>query len=212
MPPLGWKKKRYGPRASTKAYATKVIDTLKTKVNRLTAAIDKKRKDNVAAGTIDYNGAINPVSATIQGDTFTDRDASEIKVTSLIFRGEWTIPSGNMNMRTIVFQDSSNQGTPPTVADVLNVTGSARAPNSPYVFEQKSRFKILADKRYALSSNNDKIHPFKISISGDKLAKVHYTGSGSTPLKGAIYLLNISDQTGAALPAINVDWEMNFEG
>lgn len=170
---------------------------------------EKKYADLSYSGSIDYNGAINLITNIPQGSDVGNRDGNSILVRSLNFKQVWRMTgTTDTNVRTIIFLDTSNTGSAPTVTDVLQYVGSVTAPLSPLQVDHLTRYKILRDFKYILSTND------KSSREIAQYIKLYFhekfTGPNATDIyKNAVYVLNISDKI-ASLPTVEAYHRLGY--
>lgn len=158
--------------------------------------------DIASSGTVDYTtGAIVSLNQIAIGDDISQRTGQSILVKYISFRGIVYRNSANQNetFRIMVFRDTSNQGTAPTLANVLQANGSAYTPLSNLNLTFKDRFKILYTTTLTVSATNAE-QVFKGYIRLQKHVK--FDGSTATDYqKDSLWFLICSDQTGANLPS-----------
>lgn len=144
--------------------------------------------------TISYNGDVTLLSGMAAGDDVGNRDGNSVLCRSLHFRAD--VSGNGMNTsnvtRCIIFLDKMNQGTAPTAADILAITGSANAVNSPLNVDHITRYTILLDKLFTTSVNGSMRFSFKKYIK--LYHHLKYTGtSASDVYTNAIYVLWLTD-------------------
>lgn len=177
---------------------------------------EKKYRDTVITGNIDYNGAINNITDISQGDTTTTRNGNSILAKGLMVR-YWCKPdvaspsaTSQALLRVLIVQDTMNLGTTPTVSDVLEYTGSINGVLSPYKYVNANqyRFKVLYDKTHSLNGgsanhNND----VKIVVNDH----IKYTGTAGTDEgRNQIYAIQISDQVTTNTPNFNGVFRISY--
>ena len=96
-------------------------------------------------------GGVVLLNGCARGDDIGERDGRQITMRSVDIRMEiqpvGTATSAH-SLRVIIFVDKQANGTAPTPANVLAVTGSAEATVSAHNLEYRNRFWILSDKVY----------------------------------------------------------------
>lgn len=96
-------------------------------------------------------GGVVLLNGCARGDDIGERDGRQITLRSVDIRMELQ-PIGTATsphaIRIIVFVDKQANGTAPTPANVLTLTGSAEATVSAQNLEYRNRFWILSDKVY----------------------------------------------------------------
>lgn len=171
--------------------------------------VEFKFHDVDVAPTPDSAGTISNLSLIAQGDGPSTRDGNSILLKSIYLRLRATINAAATNtvVRCILFTDYQQQGTLPTVANVL--TGDIDTPLN--IVDYPKRFRVIRDFMFSLSNSGDKIYHKDYYI---KMYKHHikYDGSGATAAEqrtGNIYLLLISNE-GANTPTLNVDSRLRY--
>lgn len=85
----------------------------------------------------------------------------------------------------------------PSVATLLEFSGTAALITSPYLEKYRHSYRILHDKVYTtsatLSYNGDIIRPFKVAIPANKLIKSRYDNAGNMT-GGSLWMVVVSDQ------------------
>lgn len=143
---------------------------------------------------ISYNGDVTLLSGMSAGDDVGNRDGNSILARSLHFRADITGNTTNTSnvTRCIIFIDKMNQGSAPGVSDILAVTGSSNAVNSPLNVDHITRYSIILDKIWTTSVAGTQRHVFKKYINLYKHIK--FTGTGNTDVyQNAIYVLWVTD-------------------
>jgi len=186
-----WKSKKSGA-------SNKRLDKLERKVQHLDNAMDRKEFDQAVGGLIDYVGSVNYLSGLSQSLAISGRDGNSLQPTGLKFRMKWLCDAGaySASVRTIIYQDMSTSGAMANPTDILATyyLGSDKATEASYVYENKNRFHILYDKTWSISDQDKRCLVTKGFISGKKMRKISYVGTGTTAQKGALYVLNLSDR------------------
>jgi len=149
-----------------------------------------------------FTGVLQSTPTLIgQGDADTQRNGNSVKVTSMLTRGTIELADTNAaQCRFIIFTDTSSNGAPPAVTDLLQSASVI----SPLNRINGKRFRVLYDRSWVLDADNPKkqIHIFK-----KMQHHIHYldsTANTSSLGQGPIYFLWISDQnTNAPLATWN---------
>jgi hypothetical protein len=160
-----------------------------------------KRLDyNVATSATVYNGSINSLSLIAEGSDYNQRDGHSVKAVCLEFNigAEFNIASMvNLynNGRAIIFCDLEQNGVQPTVAQVLEATGTDVSPFSMFQHDNTERFIILDDWLFAVSNGGPAAltHRARIMLN----SHIRFSGSAGTDAaakEGHLYLLLIGDQ------------------
>lgn len=154
-------------------------------------------------------GQIQSIPSLIsQGDSSTSRDGNSIKITSILVRANITQTVGTttpVTTRFMIFSDSSSNGTPPQVLDVLQTADVL----SPMNRVNGSRFTVLSDKLY--TTDPDDLRK-GIKIYRKLQHHIHYLDGTNTVTslgQGVIYFLWITD-TGAGASSIAWNCRMRF--
>lgn len=197
-------KGRRGKKRSTKVYGQSMAGkalSLALKVAKGLALIrgmvncEKQYVDTNQTGQVVSNaGQITNLSAIAEGDDVSQRKGNSILARSLYLQADVVgnaVNTTNM-LRCIIFQDQENTGTDPTVADILQFTGSALAVESPLNIDHIARYKILLDKKFVFTTTGHMRTNFKKYLNLH--THIKYTGTASTDIyRGQIYILWISD-------------------
>lgn len=152
----------------------------------------------------DTTGTVTLLNGVATGDDFTDRDGRRITMTSLYIQGMVTAVdnvTGASLARLIVVYDKQANGAAPAITDVLKAADSYAQIN----LNNRSRFQIIADKRYALGPMSDtatqafagspSVMPVKIYRKLN--LETQYSGTGATIASiatGSLYMLTIGNQ------------------
>lgn len=193
--------------ASQTAKNTKAIKTLKSKVKP-----EKKYLDyNVTTpATFDRNGGVYPLSLIAQGLQPYNRIGNEVYGQRI--RVNWkasmdpAIP--NTMVGVLLVMDTMNQGSNPTVEQVIETAGLASAPLEFPDEGQRGRFKVL--KHGTFSLGDDGINAITKHWSASCKTKFHFTSSSNTStFKNALFLVVLSDQS-SNLPSINFCSRFNY--
>lgn len=151
---------------------------------------------NFGQGT---TATVTHLTSIAQGDGPNDRNGDSIKTKDLLVRGNVQIPlaaEGTYHVcrfRLIIVVDTQNQGTPPTIAEVLDSSGDLIDAPRETQTQVGNRFKHLLDRRITLTVGGRQSSDFREYI---RLGHhVHYSGPLSTnELAGNIWAMYVSDQ------------------
>lgn len=142
-------------------------------------------------------GTVDIMSGIPQGDDNGQRTGNSIKLNSLYItmQGGMSASATQTFVRMILFEDKFNTGTAPTAANVLGLTlTTGWSVIAPLNVDFSTRYKVLLDKRIALSQNGKQNFIFKKYIKTQR--HVHYTGPAATDTyNGNIYLLLLSNES-----------------
>lgn len=184
-----WYKKKYSV-GEIAGKALSGVNYLRTLVNAEVKTYDS----TLAAQSLDYNGHIYNLTAIPQGDTEQSRDGNSIFLKSIFIRGLITANTvtENNTVRVIIFRDTMNLGSSPTIGEILESTGSNIATLSPLNHDSHGRFQILWTKFFTFSNNGNTAQVWKAYLPIRKHVK--YTGTlGTDEHKGQIYILLLSN-------------------
>lgn len=142
---------------------------------------------------------VTHLSSIAQGDGPNDRNGDSIKSKDLLIRGNVQIPLASegtyhvCRFRIIAVVDTQNQGTPPTMAEVLDSSGDLIDAPREQQTQVGNRFNHIFDRRITLTVGGRQSADFKQYI---KLGHhIHYSGALSTnELAGNIWIMYVSDQ------------------
>lgn len=147
---------------------------------------------------VNYSGTVYRLNDMAQGDDEGQHIGNKINGKYLSIRGFW---QGNSNeqfnvCRFILFVDTEQTGTDPTVADILQVSGAAAVTVAPINVDHTPRYKILYDKTTILSAQTGTFaRPFKIFKKLKDLTMAYTGTTTNTQYKNAIYALAVTDVT-----------------
>lgn len=149
---------------------------------------------------MDTAGFIYSISTMAQGlDYLSNRVGDSIKLQNIEIRFRVVMATGAAQTqgRIIVFRDLDGYGTLPTVADVLQ-TASVLSPKN---YLKNDRFSILYDELFALSQQGDSNEVGVIHLPHEGHVKyLGTTAAAASNGKGSIYVLIISNESGATVP------------
>jgi len=152
------------------------------------------------------NGTVSGVTQKIVlGDSFSQRDGSQINVKKLIVTVEFALGSTASFdfVRYIVFTDTSSNGAVPAVTDVLNFPDPASGYHNNVLCSK--RFKIHLDRNFTLTSTgNNKVvtHTQTINFGSHPTYYLAQTDATAANGTGSIYFLVITDE-GVSLSLYN---------
>lgn len=162
------------------------VKTLRGLVN-----VEKKYIDDNIGQTIPNTGIVDLISAVAAGDDVTNRNGNSILAKYLVLKGfvRMSASATATNVRVMIVRDLNNQGSNPTVADILDGATDVSLLNK----DNTSRFWILYDKMFSLSNNGTQ----QVSLDIYRRLNFHlkYSSTVSTAvLSNAIYLVAIADE------------------
>lgn len=180
--------------------ASKVASTAMT-VGKLVSMVNAEKQyydNNTALVTRNPTpaGVIDIMSGIPQGDDNGQRTGNSIKLSSLYLTLQCGMSAAATQtfVRFILFEDKFNTGTTPTASNVLGLTlATGWSVIAPLNSDFSTRYRILMDKRIALSQNGRQNYIMKKYIKQNR--HIHYTGPGSADTyNGNIYLLMVSNE------------------
>lgn len=168
---------------------------------------EHKYHDKQSSTTADFNGLIVDVSAVAQGDTDITRDGDKLMPTSLEVGFNLIGETYSGICRLVVFR--WKEASIPLVSEIFQGSGGAYATIQPFDHDERSRFEVLADKRYSVSNNGGtEIVTTRFRL---KLAKkrIEFIG-GSTTGRNKIYVIMISDRSLVTSPGTFLMTRLNY--
>lgn len=185
------RRKRYKARVQTNK-------RLQTRIRRLETGRYKELKtydDTPFNGYVGTTSSFAALSDMAQGDTSLTREGLQIQPRNLQYKIRCICnPSSTSNaLRVIIFKDRMNNGSVPTVSDLLEAEDT-------YSFikhENKPRFKIYRDMYIPLAPTGELVQPMiKGMIKFSKKTRIYYLGTGSTYAnlgRNNIYAMIVAD-------------------
>lgn len=151
------------------------------------------------SSSISDTGYIWPLSDVPQGDTDQTRNGDSLYLRTVRILGDVRAGDTTNACRVIVFQwlDDST----PTVASVLQTTSGVTAVFSPYLHDQRKKFRIMYDKMFVVAANGNDAKVFDTKYLRPPIKKVAFTAATTTG-SNKIFLLLISDSTAVTHPAL----------
>lgn len=207
MPSSGRQKVFYAPKSRSNSKIAK----LERKVQKIERGGNKELK------TFDFSyntdplstGAIALITGIAQGDTSITREGLQIRPKSLELRLLLTANnSGTEYARMIIFRDTQQAGTAPTVAQLLEEDTVLGFPEH----DTRPRFKILRDKTFKLDNGNINGHIRKYFISLPKTSRIYYSGTTGSAIsmgKNNLYVYWVST-TSADHPSLSSRFRLRF--
>lgn len=160
-----------------------------------------KSIETYMAGSAVAAGTLYLLNGTTQGDNINQREGRQIYVQSIQsnFRAEWN--SGAVTSpgtyRVILFYDKQSNGAAPAVSDLLD-TSTALSCDALRNLNNRKRFKILLDRRYALTPTGASNSAIVDSFYLKKFITTQYNagtaGTVADISSNALYLLACSDE------------------
>lgn len=196
---VAWYKKKYSV-SDLAAKAMKGVVALKGIINS-----ELKTFDLLSSLDPDHTGVVSPISAIARGDARDERNGKSVLCKSVFFRGCIFADTGATvtSLRVMIVQDTMNQGTTPTLADMLQTNATSTAFLSPLAQTSSGRFRVLYSKILIMNQGGAMSHLIKAYIQVDKHIK--FTGpAGTDEWKNQIYLAVISDKVSSLIPHIDV--------
>lgn len=145
-----------------------------------------------------------------QGDAVNSRDGTQITVQNVHVRVDVFMPTATIaaGVRVIIFSDTQNNGSLPSVVDVLN-SASYIAPYS-IIQQVTKRFRVHADSMRNLTAGGTQQVVFSINRSFTQ--KISYNGTTDVAAsngKNAIFMLVITD-VGAGFPTYDFTHNIRY--
>lgn len=168
---------------------------------------------------IDSNGWTLDLSPIAQGDTDVSRDGDQVRPRSLVFNYQIFLNNSTVTAcqaRVIIFRWIPFDTTAPTVADLLNSTGSNYSVMSTFVHDKRDNFEVLYDNYHMATTwlNGSSTQPYykdiNIPLTANKPIKFV---AGSTVGENKIYALVICDVSSAQTtnrPQLSYYTQLNY--
>jgi len=217
MPTRRTTRKRVARRRPARSNNVRAIARQEAK-KAVARTVESKTFDGaVATIGVDYTGTSTVWSATLDSSTAVSitQGVSEsqylgawIQPTYLMIRGTVTLADTTNMIRFIVVQDRA--AGVPTLANVLQSVGNARAPLSAFEVDYNSTYRVLADRLIALTVS-DTFKVFKVKLGKKLLQRIHFNDAGGTLERGGIYMMAISDSAAAVHPSIQLYWRLHYK-
>lgn len=157
--------------------------------------------------TLSYSGVITDLSAIAQGTAETNRVGSKLQPQYMDIRGYINGETSSGLVRYVVFRWDDD--STPTAANILKYTGDHKATSSPYLIDNRSKYKVYYDKVFAVSNNGTEMVNIQKHIKLPKTKHIDYTGSATSGIH-KIWALAITDRVLASSPTILVVSELRF--
>jgi len=167
-------------------------------------------------GSADSSGVVYsitsyPAASTTMGQGVNDNEyiGTKIMPTGLIIRGAITYADVYDTVRVLVIQckglfvPAANQLFDTTYA-LLGVHAGLKRTND-------DRYRVLADRRYLVTSQDKTAAIFGIRISGKKLTRMTFSDASGTVESGGIYIAFLSDSNVSSHPAFQVAWRLYYK-
>lgn len=159
----------------------------------------KYHNDDNIASSISDTGYTWPLTDVPAGTLDYQRAGDSLYMRSIRVRGQAIVADTTNAVRNIVYQWFDD--TTPTIADILHTTSGAASVFSPYVHDQRRKFRVLYDKTMILSANGNDAKLYDTGYLRPKAKKIAFSTGGTTG-SNKIYLLQVSDSTVASHPAV----------
>ncbi len=171
---------------STKLYVKKALTA-----NKETNYINLVDGSSVISYDVPY---LAQWSAISQGSTISTREGDRIEPTILSVKGRMFCTSSSDIARIIIFQwRPDNADEAPTMAKLLQLSGSQNSVHSPYILNatDRGKFAVLYDKSFMNDGNRDS---FNVKITIKKFMNKFITyNTGTTTGRSQIYMLAFSN-------------------
>lgn len=144
-----------------------------------------------------------------QGTTVNERTGNDIRVKSLQIKGHFELGAANTNLvRFIVFQWLSKSPSSPVITDILTPSISSMYVNSLYSKVWGSSFRVLYDRRWQITDDNNEIQPFSVKITKFPFRDIEFN-PGTTVGYNQLYYIYMSDED-LNSPSIQFQARMNY--
>lgn len=149
-------------------------------------------------GAIDFTGGVAILNAMAQGASDQTRIGDSIKVQNNNIRFVMARNGQDAQVRVIIYWDDQNQIT--TLANLLQVSGTAASTLSPKNYDLRFRSKILHDQTYNITSNFSLVKD-EVLLNID--AHTQFSAATTTINTGALKIAIVSNVSGVNLPTIS---------
>jgi len=159
--------------------------------------IEEKYFDVSVTGNVADTGAIASLSQLVQGLDINQRVGDSIRLQHIRVFGTWVVNASATGSacRIIIFRDLAQNGTPPSVSDVLAASSGVQGVNAPVKAINVDRFAILFDNVTCVSTNGDQQLAFSFDVAHNgHIRYLGTTAAAASEGRGTLYLLNISDE------------------
>lgn len=145
------------------------------------------------------------INGIAQGDDVSQRSGNSIRMLNFKFRYNAIAADSSNAVRVMLIYDNNPNGALPAGADLFQNYATALTDNfaSFIRFDNRKRFKTLYDKVHCVSTSGPANQPGFMNVKLNKLGR--YSGAGATiasVLQGGLYVVHISDSTGAFHPSV----------
>lgn len=203
-------KRTYRKRAVKKPMRYKVADTafkaykMAKSIKRL-VNVEQKIYEVTSSYSPDTTGSLVNLCNPAQGDGYKDRDGLSIKPLSLKVRAmiQPNFTVAGTYVRVVIFRGHNENGTAPTITDVIPTIGAKYLLNWPL----RSKNHIMYDKLYYTSSVEGKV--FHINKTFNLKGHITWTSDATTIENGGIYMIMFSN-LGATLPFMDYQTRVQF--
>lgn len=174
------------------------VKSIANRVKRLEQGrnAELKTRDVIISGTQNTTGTITMITDTAQGNASTQREGLKIQPRSLRYRYSVELDGSTTTtmFRFIIFMDKQQNGTVATTAELLEA-------DTVYAWgehDTRPRFKILADRRIALTQSGfNRLVSAEGYIRFPKSMRIFYKGTSAAQTdqgKNNIYVYMVSDE------------------
>lgn len=187
------KKKSFQEKNATKEY-------VKDKIQQRSSKSQFKIDPNAGVST-SADGWVQDMTRIAAGDTAGTRSGNRIFATSLRVRGYITGADSSNLVRIVVARLKGGLASAVTTANFPFTTNSVTSPMQPWTHDLRSKWTVLLDTDFIISSGGDYARKFDFNIKINK--QVLYGG----PLiaeaqEGAIFMFAVSDSTAPTHPGV----------
>jgi len=176
--------------------------TLAQEVAALKRTVGKeewKYRDTIVASSINNTATIQCITLISQGDDVGNREGRKINIESIQAKIRWEQPNAAIipaTMRVIFFADKQSNAAAPVTADLLD-TSTAGGVDALRQLNNRSRFKILMDRRYSMGTvsggTHDIVDDYYDKRKHDVIFNATNGGTIADIQTGALWVLVVSD-------------------
>lgn len=188
---------------------------LKAFRKQISAVAERKNVDSNQGGGIDSVGTLYSMGldGLAQGAGNLARLGNEITIRSISYKAELIVGDATNKIRCILFQWLAESASLTVLNNVIfNNSIAGFTTLSSYAKEYSGKFKILDDRLISLNTVNRPNITFEVMVNKGFMPSIRYNSqvAGNLVVKGAIYLLVLSDSNLAPNPTIGFESRITF--
>lgn len=186
------------------------VAKLAKKVESLIKQDEVKYQDINYGSTVSSIGTFELLNGITQGDGAGNREGLSITMKSVQVSGNFVVQDAYNELRAMLVLDTESHGSTPTLADLLEYTGSPV--NSMISRVNRQRFVVLAQKIVTVDTNRPNV---RFNLFRKLNHNVEYNATGNTAVsiqKGTLWLVMVSDSSVSSHPAIAVYSRLRYVG